>query len=74
MGQKEGVQGVDAVKLIHRLQGDSCYFKEYIFHLTACSNFRSHFSHLSLLQNDLFAQTLRYAQNFILGISTICLR
>jgi hypothetical protein len=27
----------------------------------------------SHLQNDLFAQTLRYAQNFILGISIICL-
>jgi metal-responsive CopG/Arc/MetJ family transcriptional regulator len=26
------------------------------------------------LKNGLFAQTLRYAQNFILGISTICLR
>jgi hypothetical protein len=28
---------------------------------------------LSHLQNDLFAQTLPYAQNFILGISIICL-
>ena len=28
---------------------------------------------LSHLQNNLFAQTLRYAQNFILGISIICL-
>jgi hypothetical protein len=28
---------------------------------------------MSHLQNDLFAQTLRYAQNFILGISIICL-
>jgi hypothetical protein len=28
---------------------------------------------LSHLQNDLFAQTLRYARNFILGISIICL-
>jgi acyl-CoA synthetase (AMP-forming)/AMP-acid ligase II len=27
----------------------------------------------SHLQNNLFAQTLRYAQNFILGISIICL-
>jgi hypothetical protein len=31
-------------------------------------------NYMSLLQNALFAQTLRYAQNFILGISTICLR
>ncbi len=29
---------------------------------------------MSFLQNDLFAQYLRYAKNFILGISTICLR
>jgi hypothetical protein len=29
---------------------------------------------LSHLQNVLFAQTLRYAQNFILGILSICLR
>jgi hypothetical protein len=29
---------------------------------------------LSHLQNNFFAQTLRYAQNFILGISNICLR
>ncbi|SHI02227.1 hypothetical protein SAMN02745124_03277 [Desulfofustis glycolicus DSM 9705] len=28
---------------------------------------------LSHLQNNLFAQTPRYAQNFILGISAICL-
>ena len=28
---------------------------------------------LSHLQNNLLAQTLRYAQNFILGISMICL-
>jgi hypothetical protein len=28
---------------------------------------------LSHLQNCLFAQTLRYAQNFIIGISIICL-
>jgi len=28
---------------------------------------------VSHLQNNLFAQTLRYAQNFILGISIICL-
>ncbi len=27
----------------------------------------------SHLQNDLFAHTLRYAKNFILGISIICL-
>jgi len=25
------------------------------------------------LQSDLFAQTMRYARNFILGISIICL-
>jgi hypothetical protein len=31
-------------------------------------------NHQSHLQNNLFAQTLRYAQNFILGISCICLR
>ena len=30
--------------------------------------------HPSHLQNVLFAQTLRYAQNFILGILSICLR
>jgi hypothetical protein len=32
-----------------------------------CGNQQSH------LQNNLIAQTLRYAQNFILGISNICL-
>ena len=31
------------------------------------------FCYMSHLQNDLFAQTLRYARNFILGISIICL-
>jgi hypothetical protein len=32
------------------------------------------FNQMSHLQNNLFAQTLRYAQNFIIGISCICLR
>ena len=30
-------------------------------------------NHVSHLQNDLCAHTLRYAQNFILGILIICL-
>jgi len=29
---------------------------------------------MGALKNGLFAQTWRYAQNFTIGISTICLR